>query len=256
MRELIGKIHDADMAYYQQDRPIMTDREYDQLVDELQALETETGLILSNSPTQHVGGEILDELVPVRHTKPMLSAGKTKQVEDLVKFAAGRAVLLSWKMDGLTIVLRYENGGLQQAITRGRDGIIGEDVTHTVRTFLNVPLTIPIREPFEVRGEGVISWDNFEKVNLSLGGDYTHPRNLAAGSVRKLDSGESRKRKLEFWAFDLVSDTLEYESKLAQQELLQNSGFSVVPYIFLPESHTDQEVRDAVGAFQPKHFAY
>lgn len=206
MRELIGKIHDADVAYYQQDCPIMTDREYDQLVDELQALETETGLILSNSPTQHVGGEILDELVPVRHTKPMLSAGKTKQVEDLVKFAAGRAVLLSWKMDGLTIVLRYENGGLQQAITRGRDGIIGEDVTHTVRTFLNVPLTIPIREPFEVRGEGVISWDNFEKVNLSLGGDYTHPRNLAAGSVRKLDSGESRKRKLEFWAFDLVSD--------------------------------------------------
>ena len=95
MRELIGKIHDADVAYYQQDRPIMTDREYDQLVDELQALETETGLILSNSPTQHVGGEILDELVPVRHTKPMLSAGKTKQVEDLVKFAAGRAVLLS-----------------------------------------------------------------------------------------------------------------------------------------------------------------
>ena len=254
MRELIGKIHDADMAYYQQDRPIMTDREYDQLVDELQALEAETGLILSNSPTQHVGGEILDELVPVRHTKPMLSAGKTKQVEDLVKFAAGRAVLLSWKMDGLTIVLRYENGGLQQAITRGRDGIIGEDVTHTVRTFLNVPLTIPIREPFEVRGEGVISWDNFEKVNLSLGGDYTHPRNLAAGSVRKLDSGESRKRKLEFWAFDLVSDTLEHQSKLAQQELLQNSGFSVVPYIFLPESHTEQEVRDAVGAFQPKHF--
>lgn len=256
MRELIGKIHDADVAYYQQDRPIMTDREYDQLVDELQALETETGLILSNSPTQHVGGEILDELVPVRHTKPMLSAGKTKQVEDLVKFAAGRAVLLSWKMDGLTIVLRYENGGLQQAITRGRDGIIGEDVTHTVRTFLNVPLTIPIREPFEVRGEGVISWDNFEKVNLSLGGDYTHPRNLAAGSVRKLDSGESRKRKLEFWAFDLVSDTLEHQSKLAQQELLQNSGFSVVPYIFLPESHTEQEVRDAVGEFQPKHFAY
>lgn len=256
MQELIQKIHDADVAYYQKDCLIMTDREYDQLMDELQALEDETGLILSNSPTQHVGGEILDELIPVRHTRPMLSAGKTKLVDDLVKFAAGRAVLLSWKMDGLTIVLRYDNGVLQQAITRGRDGIIGEDVTHTVRTFLNVPLSIPIREPFEVRGEGVISWVNFDKVNLSLGGDYTHPRNLAAGSVRKLDSGESRKRMLEFWAFDLVSDTLEHRSKLAQQELLQNSGFSVVPHIFLSEDHTEQDVRDAVEQFQPKSFGY
>lgn len=121
--------------------------------------------MLSNSPTQKVSGEILEELTPVRHTRPMLSADKIKSVDDLAKFAAGKDVLLSWKMDGLTLVLRYEHGQLVQAITRGREGIIGEDVTHTVRIFLNVPLSIPTKESFEVRGEGVISWKNFRKIN-------------------------------------------------------------------------------------------
>lgn len=124
----------------------MSDWEYDQLTDELASLERDTGLVLSGSPTQKVSGEILETLTEVRHTKPMLSAGKTKSVEDLVKFAAKRPVLLSWKMDGLTLVLRYESGELKQAITRGREGIVGEDVTHTVRTFLNVPLTVPTKD--------------------------------------------------------------------------------------------------------------
>lgn len=256
MLELIAIINEADIAYYRDDRPIMTDREYDLILDELKGLEHDTGLILSNSPTQKVSGDILEEFTPVRHTRPMLSADKTKSIDDLVKFAAGQPVLLSWKMDGLTLVLRYENGKLHQAITRGREGIIGEDVTHTVRTFLNVPLTIPTQKSFEVRGEGVISWENFEKVNLSLGGDYTHPRNLAAGSVRKLDAGEAKKRMLEFWAFDLVSDEMESGSKLEQQHFLEHNGFSVVPYIHLDAGVDDKSVREAINSFQPKKYAY
>lgn len=214
MRELIERLTEADIAYYKNDAPIMTDLEYDRLTEELASLEHDTGLVLSGSPTQKVSGEILESLAEVRHTKPMLSAGKTKSIEDLIRFAAGRAVLMSWKMDGLTLVLRYEYGKLKQAITRGREGIIGEDVTHTVRTFRNVPLTIPTKESFEVRGEGVISWENFRRINASLEEPYTHPRNLASGSTRKLDAGEASKRRLEFWAFELVSDHLEPESSL------------------------------------------
>lgn len=242
MRELIERLTEADIAYYKNDAPIMTDLEYDRLTEELSSLEHDTGLVLSGSPTQKVSGEILESLAEVRHTKPMLSAGKTKSIEDLIRFAAGRAVLLCWKMDGLTLVLRYEYGKLKQAITRGREGIIGEDVTHTVRTFRNVPLTIPTKESFEVRGEGVISWESFRRINASLEEPYTHPRNLASGSTRKLDAGEASKRRLEFWAFELVSDHLEPESKLAQQQFLQRSGFSVVPYIFLDAGHSGQDI--------------
>lgn len=256
MRELIEQLTEADVAYYKNDAPIMTDLEYDRLTEELASLEHDTGLVLSGSPTQKVSGEILENLAEVRHTKPMLSAGKTKSIEDLIRFAAGRAVLLSWKMDGLTLVLRYEYGKLKQAITRGREGIIGEDVTHTVRTFRNVPLTIPTKESFEVRGEGVISWESFRRINASLEEPYTHPRNLASGSTRKLDAGEASKRRLEFWAFELVSDHLEPESKLAQQQFLQRSGFSVVPYIFLDAGHSGQDIRDTVAGMEPKDFAY
>lgn len=256
MRELIERLTEADIAYYKNDAPIMTDLEYDRLTEELASLEHDTGLVLSGSPTQKVSGEILENLTEVRHTKPMLSAGKTKSIEDLIRFAAGRAVLLSWKMDGLTLVLRYEYGKLKQAITRGREGIIGEDVTHTVRTFRNVPLTIPTKESFEVRGEGVISWESFRRINASLEEPYTHPRNLASGSTRKLDAGEASKRRLEFWAFELVSDHLEPESKLAQQQFLQRSGFSVVPYIFLDAGHSGQDIRDTVAGMEPKDFAY
>lgn len=256
MRELIEQLTEADIAYYKNDAPIMTDLEYDRLTEELAALEHDTGLVLSGSPTQKVSGEILESLAEVRHTKPMLSAGKTKSIEDLIRFAAGRAVLMSWKMDGLTLVLRYEYGKLKQAITRGREGIIGEDVTHTVRTFRNVPLTIPTKESFEVRGEGVISWENFRRINASLEEPYTHPRNLASGSTRKLDAGEASKRRLEFWAFELGSDHLEPESKFAQQQFLQRSGFSVVPYIFLDAGHSGQDIRDTVAGMEPKDFAY
>ena len=135
----------------------MSEEGYKKLMAELKELETTTGLILSGAPTQTVPGEILKELTPVRHTKPMLSADKTKSVDEMLRFANGRPVVLSWKLDGLTIVLRYEGGEFKQAITRGREGIIGEDVTHTVRTFMNVPMCIPCTDKFEVRGEGSIS---------------------------------------------------------------------------------------------------
>lgn len=256
MKELINCIKAADIAYYRDDNPTLTDREYDLLVDELKKLESETGLTLSGSPTQSVSGEILEELIPVRHSKPMLSADKTKSVEDLIKFAGKRPVMLSWKMDGLTLVLRYDQGRLQQAITRGREGIIGEDVTHTVRTFMNVPLTIPTLDTFEVRGEGVISWANFDKINASLVEPYAHPRNLAAGSVRKLDPNESKKRYLEFFAFELVSDHLEWHSKLAQQQLLAENGFAIVPYVYLDTNGDKDQIRQAIQSFQPETYAY
>ncbi len=256
MQELIASLIDADVAYYKHDNPIMTDLEYDRLMDELKDIESRTGLVLSGSPTQKVSGEILESLTEVRHTKPMLSADKTKLVEDLIKFSANQPVLLSWKMDGLTLVLRYEDGELVQAITRGREGIIGEDVTHTVRTFLNVPLTIPTKDSFEVRGEGVISWANFRKINSGLEDPYTQARSFAAGSTRKLDAGEAKKRLLEFWAFELVSDYLEPHSKIGQQQFLEQNGFSVVPYLYLDVHSDAQQIRDAVASMDPKKFAY
>ncbi len=254
MRDLIDTIKRADVAYYRDDRPIMSDRDYDATVDCLKKLEQKTGIILSDSPTQTVPGEILENLTEVRHTRPMLSADKTKSMDDLVRFASDRDVVLSWKLDGLTLVLRYSDGKLQQAITRGREGIIGEDVTHTVRTFLNVPLTVPTKEPFEVRGEGVISWENFQKINDALDEPYTHPRNLAAGSVRKLDSEESKKRLLEFIAFDLVTE-FPYTLKTEQLDFLTENGFDVVPRRLL-SSPNHREVDLAVQEMNPAKFSY
>ena len=164
MKELIPKILDADTAYYKLDAPVLSDREYDQLYDELLQLERDTGIILGSSPTQKTPGELLEGLAEVRHTRPMLSAAKTKSVENLMTFIGGRTSVLSWKLDGLTLVLRYEGGALRQAITRGREGLVGEDVTHTVRHMRNVPRRIPCKEPLEVRGEGVISWANFQTI--------------------------------------------------------------------------------------------
>lgn len=254
MKKLITELTEADIAYYKHDDPLMTDREYDRKLDQLRSMEEEFGIILSGSPTQKVSGEILEELVSVRHTKPMLSAGKTKSIDELVKFAGGRDVVLSWKMDGLTLVLRYENGVLQQAITRGREGIIGEDVTHTVRKFDNVPLAIPVKDTIEVRGEGVISWENFEKINLSLEEPYGHPRNLASGSTRKLNAAEAGKRHLEFAAFELVTD-MQMDTKAEQLAFMEQLGFLVVPYVRIP-SADDDAIRQAVDSMKPEEFAY
>lgn len=256
MRTLIERIREADTAYYKYDRPVMLDREYDLLMEELKSLETDTGVVLSGSPTQAVPGEVLERLAAVRHTKPMLSADKTKSLADLERFAGSQPVVLSWKLDGLTLVLRYRDGKLEQAITRGTNGLVGEDVTHTARTFLNIPLEIPEKSFFEVRGEGVISWASFKKINAGLEEPYTHPRNLAAGSVRKLDANESRKRYLEFFAFELVSVGLGTDSKMEQLDFLAQNGFSVVPHVLLAGGSGPERITGAVASFRPVEFAY
>lgn len=224
MKELVEKLNAADIAYYRDDNPIMTDREYDKLFDELKQLETETNIILSGSPTQKVSGEILDGLAEVRHSKPMLSADKTKSVEDLVRFAAGRDVIFSWKLDGLTLVLRYDNGELVQAITRGREGIVGEDVTHTTKTFLNIPLRIPDTRPIEIRGEGVISWANFEKINLNLEEPYKYYlkwNNVLTEIAHFLQIAEKRFLSKRFERIFLTVFALLYLAYDTQQEFSQ-----------------------------------
>lgn len=255
MKELIGIINEADIAYYRDERPLMTDREYDRLYDELASLEHDTGLILSGSPTQKVSGEILEELTEVLHTTPMLSAKKIKDIDKLVDFAQGQDVLLSWKEDGLTLVLRYENGELVQAITRGREGIVGEDVTHTVRKFKNVPLTIPSKDKFEVRGEGVVSWQQFNAINSGLADPYSVPRGYAGGSTRKLDANEAAKRGIEFWAFDLITET-EMATKSEQLTFLKKQGFDVVPYVKIENGTAPDKIKEIVESFEPKNYAY
>ena len=256
MRELIGKIARADIAYYKHDDPIMTDRDYDLLYDELKSLEQETGILLSGSPTQKVSGEVLESLQEVQHTRPMLSADKIHTAEELYKFINGRMVVLSWKLDGLTLVLRYDNGVLKQAITRGREGIVGEDVTHTVKVMKNVPLTIPYQQPLEVRGEGVVSWESFNALNETLDEPYAHPRGLAAGSVRKLDAEESRERGVEFFAFDLISNDLGIASKWEQLRFLSKLGFDTVGYSMLAAGASMESLNGAMDCYKPAEYPY
>ncbi len=255
MKELIEIIKAADIAYYRDSNPTMSDRDYDRYYDELVSLEQDTGLILSGSPTQTVPGDVLPYLTEVKHTKPMKSAGKTKSIDELFAFVKDKPAVVSWKMDGLTIVIRYENGELKQAITRGREGIIGEDVTHTVKKYLNVPLTVPKKESFEVRGEGVISWANFDKINLSLEDPYSHPRNLASGSTRMLDPSESGKRFLEFYAFELISDTVKFDTKIEQLKFLASQGFDVVTNVYI-EVHDKEQLQKIIDCFVPESFAF
>ena len=255
MKALIARLLEADEAYYGRDDPIMSDYEYDRLYDELVRLEKESGIVLAASPTQWVPGEVLDSLATVTHTKPMLSAGKTKAINEIFKFIGGRKVILSWKLDGLTLVLRYKEGKLVQAITRG-DGLKGEDVTHTVRVMGNVPLTIPCTDPLEVRGEGVVSWQNFRALNETLEDPYSHPRNLAAGSIRKLDANESRKRRVEFLAFDLISDSLGGATKWEQLRFMAQMGFTTVGYSILAANAPLEALEQAVAWYRPEEYAY
>ena len=254
MQAYIKQIRAADKAYYNAGNPMLTDYEYDQVFDALKKLEEATGLVLSGSPTHKVSGEVLDELHKVPHTRPMLSADKTKSVDDVIKFIDGRPCVLSWKLDGSTMVLRYEDGELKQAITRG-DGHAGDDVTHTARVFLDIPIKIKEREKNEVRGEAVISWANFKTINEELAdGRYSHPRNLAAGSIGMLDAGESKHRCLEFRAFDLVEGPA-FQTKAEQLRYMQQLGFHVVEHVLM-ENMEEEQIRRCMDDMDPKSYAY
>ncbi|MBM6828123.1 NAD-dependent DNA ligase LigA [Anaerotignum lactatifermentans] len=231
MKELIGLLNQASEAYYQQDREIMTDHQYDELYDELVRLEKETGVVMAGSPTQRVGYTVLSNLVKIRHDSPILSLDKTKEPEKLVSFLGDKTGILSWKLDGLTIVLTYQDGVLQQAVTRG-NGEVGEDVTHNARVFSNLPVRISFPGELVLRGEGVISYSEFRRINEELeeGEEYKNPRNLCSGTVRQLNSEIAAKRKVQFFAFTLVSAEGKELSDSKEENLrwLESMGFTAV----------------------------
>ena len=232
MRELVELLNRARRAYEQEDTEIMSNYEYDRLYDELQRLERELGTTLATSPTVNVGYEVLSELPKERHERPMLSLDKTKDVERLKEFLGDQKAMISWKLDGLTIVLTYRNGGLEKAVTRG-NGEVGEVVTNNARVFKNIPLTIPYRGELVLRGEAVISYKDFEKINEEIGeadAKYKNPRNLCSGSVRQLNNEITAKRNVRFYAFTLVqADGVDFRnSRLYQMQWLKGQGFDVV----------------------------
>ena len=232
MKELSAILSEAAKAYYQESREIMSNFEYDQLYDELMALEAETGTIFAGSPTQKVGYEVLSELPKERHEKPMLSLNKTKSVDELKEWLGNQTGLLSWKMDGLTVVLTYEDGKLEKAVTRG-NGEIGEVITGNARTFVNLPMSIPYKGRLILRGEAIITYDDFEKLNATIADEsakYKNPRNLCSGSVRQLNSEITAGRNVRFMGFALVqADDVDFQnSKKEQSKWLSGLGFEMV----------------------------
>ena len=232
LKELVDLLNEASRAYYQESREIMSNFEYDKLYDKLVELEKNTGIVLSDSPTVHVGYEVLSQLPKETHESPMLSLDKTKEVEGLSSFLGGRKGVLSWKLDGLTIVLTYNNGELIKAVTRG-NGIEGEVVTNNAKVFKNIPLKISYKDELIIRGEAVITYPDFEKINQGIGeidAKYKNPRNLCAGSVRQLSNEVTAKRNVKFYAFSLIkADGVDFNNSIEYQlQWLQKQGFQVV----------------------------
>ena len=232
IKSLVVQLNEARKAYYAEDREIMSNLEYDKLYEELEALEQETGMVLANSPTQEVGYEAVDELPKERHESPMLSLDKTKDVEALRTFIGDQKTLLSWKMDGLTVVLTYQGGHLVKAVTRG-NGVIGEVVTNNARVFQNIPLKIPYEGEVILRGEAIITYSDFEKINAGIedvDAKYKNPRNLCSGSVRQLNNEITAKRQVRFFAFSLVrAEGVDFQnSRACQMEWLKEQGFETV----------------------------
>ncbi len=249
IKELVGILQKASYAYYGLDSSLMTDKEYDNLYDELSVLERETNCILAGSPTIKVQGYILDGFTKVKHTKPMLSANKTKDTKEIEKFVTNNRFYGSYKLDGLTVVVRYKNGEFTQGITRG-NGIEGEDVTEQCKFIKNLPMTIPYKSNLELRGECVISWDEFKRINKNLDIPFSHPRNLAAGTLRNLNLNIIRERNLSFVVFECVTD-MKDDSKSETLINVHNMGFEIVPITKL-YSTVDQ----VHNALQPEFYQY
>ena len=252
MKELAGRLKEAAKAYYAQDREIMSNYEYDRLYDELEELERKTGVVLAGSPTVSVGYEAVDELPKERHESPMLSLGKTKNREELAEWLKDRSGLLSWKLDGLTIVLTYRDGQLLKAVTRG-NGEVGEVITPNARTFVNLPLQIPFAGELVLRGEAVITYADFARINGEIedvDARYKNPRNLCSGSVRQLDSRVTAERSVRFFAFSLVSakDVDFHNSRERQFLFLREQGFETVEYRMV----TAQNVVETVDWFESR----
>ncbi|MCI5586188.1 MAG: NAD-dependent DNA ligase LigA [Lachnospiraceae bacterium] len=256
MKELITVLNRAAEAYYAQDREIMSNFEYDKLYDELIELETKTGTTLAGSPTVRVGYEAVDELPKETHESPMLSLDKTKDREELAEWLKGKEGLLSWKLDGLTIVLTYDGGQLQKAVTRG-NGEVGEVITNNARVFTNLPLTIPFQGKLVLRGEAVITYEDFQKINATIEdaeAKYKNPRNLCSGSVRQLNNEITAARKVRFYAFALVKaeedgQEKDFEnSREAEMIFLVKQGFEVVEY----RRVNPDNIVETVGYFEEK----
>ena len=252
IKELIEVLNAAGKAYYQEDREIMSNYEYDALYDELLALEKETGTVFADSPSVNVGYEILSELKKEPHASPMLSLDKTKEVSALQEWIGDQDGLLSWKMDGLTIVLTYENGQLQKAVTRG-NGEIGEVVTNNAKTFRNLPNQIPYKGTLIIRGEAVIQYSDFNKINASIedvDAKYKNPRNLCSGSVRQLNNEITASRNVHFFAFNLVDVAdVDFDNSVEKKfEWLKSLGFQVVAY----KRVNKETLPDAVMEFAEK----
>ena len=246
IRELIKLLHKASVAYYRDDSPIMTDKQYDDLYDELESLEKETGYILVSSPTQHVQGEVIDKLRKVKHIKPMLSANKTKDLGEIKKFIGDKKVVQSCKLDGLTVVATYSNGILVQAVTRG-NGEIGEDVTHTFKHCVNLPLQLSQPVDITFRGECIIPWKTFDSINEKLSKPYSNPRNLASGTLRQLDSNIARDRRLEYYVFDVV-DGYVGNSLMDAYNYADELGMPVVGHC------TVNNLEDDYNIFDPQNY--
>lgn len=244
MKELIPVLQKAGKAYYQEDREIMSNFEYDKLYDELETLEKETGITLAGSPTVSVGYEALEELPKEAHETPMLSLDKTKDVEALRAFIGDRKTLLSWKLDGLTIVLTYGDGKLQKAVTRG-NGVVGEVITNNARVFKNIPLQISFKGNLVLRGEAIITYSDFKKINEEIedvDAKYKNPRNLCSGSVRQLNNEITARRNVHFYAFSLVrAQGVDFRNSREQQFLwLKDQGFDVVEYRMVTRDTLDE----------------
>lgn len=252
MKELAARLLPASRAYYQENREIMSNYEFDLLYDELAELERETGIVLAGSPTQKVGYEILSELPKEAHEAPMLSLDKTKEVPVLQEWLGDQKALLSWKLDGLTIVLTYENGELVKAVTRG-NGEVGEVITNNARVFVNVPLKIAYRGTLILRGEAVIRYEDFNRINEEIedvDAKYKNPRNLCSGSVRQLNNKITAERNVRFLAFALVrADGVDFKNSRREQfEWLRTQGFEVVDYRMVTRETLPAAVADFAEA--------